>query len=124
MFGIKDWNIEALTGYKPITTYWSDFSIAERFGEKEVRDTYKRAFKFHHDDIKWMTEICMVLNWKIHEHYGINDRLAELYDELWRKCDSWILECEDNDDKKFSTKKIRYKHFTEDEIKFFLSTID
>lgn len=124
MFGVKDWNIQELTGYVPITTYYTDFGIAEVFGEREVRGTYRRAFKYHHDDIKWMTEICMVLNWKIHEHYGKNDKLAKLYDELWRECDSWILECENNDDKKFSTKKIKYKHFTEEEIKYFLETTD
>ena len=25
---LKDWNIEALTGYKPKTTFYTDFSIA------------------------------------------------------------------------------------------------
>ena len=25
----KTWNIEAMTGYKPMTTYYDDFSIAE-----------------------------------------------------------------------------------------------
>lgn len=124
MFNVPDWNIEKITGYKPKTTYYMDFGIAERFGESAVRDTYRRAFKYHHEDIEWMTEICMVLNWKIHEHYGRNDKLAKLYNDLWRECDSWILECEDNDDKKFSTDKIRYKHFTEDEIDYFLKTTD
>lgn len=124
MFRIVDWNIEKLTGYKPITTYYSDFSIAEKFGLKEVEDTYRRAFRNWHKDIKWMTEICMVLNWKISEHYEKNDELAKLYDRLWRECDSWILECEDNDDKKFSTKKIRYKHFTEEEIDYYVRTVD
>ena len=45
MFNVPDWNIEKLTGYKPITTYYSDFSIAEKFGLKEVENTYRRAFK-------------------------------------------------------------------------------
>lgn len=115
MFGIKDWNIQELTGYVPITTYYTDFGVSERFGLKEVENTYRRAFRYHHTDIKWMTEICMVLNWKIHEHYGVNDKLAELYDELWRECNSWILECEDE-----NADEIEYKHFTKDEIKYFL----
>ena len=25
------WNVEAMTGYKPITTFWTDFSIAEKW---------------------------------------------------------------------------------------------
>ena len=29
---IKTWNIEELTGYKPFTTFYEDFSIADAFG--------------------------------------------------------------------------------------------
>ena len=29
---IKVWNIEAMTGYKPRTTFYEDFSIADAFG--------------------------------------------------------------------------------------------
>ena len=32
-------------GYKPITTFWDDFSIADRFGISAIKDTYKRAFE-------------------------------------------------------------------------------
>ena len=28
---IKDWKIEELTGYKPISTFYTDFSIADNF---------------------------------------------------------------------------------------------
>ena len=38
---MKDWNIEELTGYKPKTTFYSDFSIAEKFGEDAILETYK-----------------------------------------------------------------------------------
>lgn len=40
-----DWNIEALTGYVPKTTFYTDFSIADRFGTAAIEDTYRRAFK-------------------------------------------------------------------------------
>ena len=30
------WNIEKMTGYKPLTTFWSDFSMAEQFGIEAV----------------------------------------------------------------------------------------
>ena len=39
------WNIEAVCGYKPITTFWSDFSVADAFGTSAVVDTFKRAFE-------------------------------------------------------------------------------
>lgn len=119
MFDVVDWNIEALTGYKPITTYYSDFGIAERFGKQEVRNTYKRAFKNWKHDIKWITEICRVLNWKIHEHYGRNNELARLYDELWKELDGWILDYDEDEDG-----NIKYKHFTKDEIKYFVEVTD
>ena len=30
------WNIEMTTGYKPISTFWNDFSIAEKFGKNSI----------------------------------------------------------------------------------------
>lgn len=78
-------------GYEMQTTFWSDFSIADRFGKSAVLDTYKRAFKEWKKDIVYVTELAMVLNWKIYEHYGKNNELAELYDKLWRELDEWII---------------------------------
>ena len=80
-----DWNIEEFCGYKPKTTFYTDFGIAEWFGEEAIRDTYERAVDGWKDNIEWLTEIVMVLNWKIWEHYHRgNEEMARLYDELWR----------------------------------------
>ena len=89
---MKTWNIEALTGYKPFTTFYEDFSIADMFGASAVKDTYKRAFKEWRSDHKYLTELIMVLNWKIFEHYETNDRLAQLYNTLFREADEWACE--------------------------------
>lgn len=89
---IKDWNIEAMTGYVPKTTFYTDFSIADQFGVNAIKDTFKRAFKYWKSDIEYLTELVMVLNWKILEHYGTNDKIAELYDDLWREADHWCCE--------------------------------
>ena len=89
---IKTWNIEAMTGYKPISTFYEDFSIADRFGKSAVKDTFKRAFKEWKSDYVMLTELVMVLNWKIMEHYGQHEALARLYDELWRKADLYAVE--------------------------------
>ena len=44
---IKTWNIEAMTGYKPRTTFYEDFSIADHFGGPEIhiaeRSTHGRT---------------------------------------------------------------------------------
>ena len=85
---IKTWNIEAMTGYKPITTFYEDFSIADNFGMEAVKDTYKRAFetaKFM--GYKELTEFVMALNWKTWEHYEHNEPLAKLYNDLWEDAD-------------------------------------
>lgn len=94
-----DWNIEEMCGYKPITTYYTDFGIAERFGKASIKDTYRRAVKHWGDDIKWMTEIVMVLNWKYHEH-SVRDNadLAEFYADLWEEASRYVLEHFEGDD--------------------------
>ena len=94
----KDWNIEAMTGYKPKTTFYMVFSIAEPFGTEAIRDTYHRAFKNWHDNVECVTELVMVLNWKIWEHYGHNDELAALYQELYETADAWCCENLKGDD--------------------------
>lgn len=32
-------------GYELQTTFWEDFSIADRFGLSAIQDTFKRAFE-------------------------------------------------------------------------------
>ena len=90
---MKNWNIEALTGYKPKTTFYTDFSIADAYGESAVRDTYKRAFESWKSNYEYMTELTMALNWKIWEHHESgNMELAELYNDLWTEMDIWCQE--------------------------------
>ena len=104
---IRMWNIESMTGYKPRTTFYEDFSIADAFGGSAIRDTYCRAFNAWQSNIEYMTELVMVLNWKIAEHYRRNNILAEMYDELWSKADEWVLD-----------------HFDGDDLQYFLRTTD
>lgn len=58
---IAAWPIEKMTGYKPKTTFWEDFSIADAFGGAAVADTFKRAFKEWRNDVVYITELAMVL---------------------------------------------------------------
>lgn len=103
-----DWNIEEMCGYKPISTYYTDFGIAEWFGTDAIRETYDNAVANWGSDIKWMTEIVMVLNWKIWEHYhGGDEELARFYDELWREAGEYV-----------------FSHFDGDDITYYLKTTD
>lgn len=94
----KDWNIEAMTGYKPKTTFYMDFSIADAFGLPAIQETYDRAFKEWKSNVEYLTEFSMVLNWKIWEHYESDEPKARLYNDLWLKTDRYCKENLKGDD--------------------------
>lgn len=75
--------------YELKTTFYSDFSIADYFGVKAVKDTYKRAFNEWKHNYAYLTELVMVLNWKIWEHYENNVNLVKIYNELWQEADEY-----------------------------------
>lgn len=80
------------TGYEPKTTFWSDFTIAETIsGIDGIKDTYNRAFNEWQGDYVYLTELVMMLNWKIFEYYETNPELAKVYDALWRESDAWCM---------------------------------
>ena len=79
-------------GYEAKTTFWEDFSIADRFGIDAVKDTYKRAFKAWKDDYIYLTELVLVLNHKIWQYYTEYPALADVYNELWGKADEYACE--------------------------------
>ena len=87
------WAITELTGYEPKTTFWEDFSIADAFGLAAIKDTFDRAFEGWKGNCVYLTELVMVLNWKIWQHHQSNDPLkAQLYDTLWRQADNYACE--------------------------------
>ncbi len=79
-------------GYEPITTFWMDFSIAERFGHDAIRNTYDRAMKEWHTNYKYLTELVLVLNHKIWQTYNTDEPTAKVYDELWRNAHEFACE--------------------------------
>ena len=54
-----------LLDYECKTTFWKDFSIAERFGAEAIRDTYKRVRAEWKNDRAYGTELSMALNHKV-----------------------------------------------------------
>ena len=86
------WNITEMTGYEPKTTFWKDFSIADKFGIDAIKDTYKRAFEEWKENYIYLTELVMVLNHKIWEWYGKNEAIAQVYNDLWEKTDVYACE--------------------------------
>lgn len=96
-----------MTGYEPKTTFWTDFSIADGFGEKAIKDTYKRAFNEWKTDRVYITELVLVLNWKIWQYAESNPLLAMVYQKLWEDADGWCM-----------------KNLKDEDLKYFLKTTD
>lgn len=86
----REFMLEA--GYELKTTFWDDFTIADGAGEPAVLDTYNRAFAEWRGNYIYLTELVLVLNHKIWQHYKSDKSLARLYDKLWRMCDEWAIE--------------------------------
>lgn len=102
---ISTWRIKEMTGYEPQTTFYEDFSIADMFGAKAVIDTYKRAFKGWKDNVVYVTELCMALNWKSWEHQ--NDKLCETYCDLFYTLQDWC-----------------YENLKDEDLNYFIRTTD
>lgn len=76
-------------GIEQITTFDMDFDIAECFGVNAIKDTYERAFNEWKGDYKYLTELVIVLNWKIWQWFTRNDEIGRLYDSLWKKTQNY-----------------------------------
>ena len=94
-------------GYTELTTFWDDFSIADKFGVDAIKDTYNNGLKYAKTNYKYLTEFVMVLNHKIWQWYEKRDDLAELYNELWQKADNYANE-----------------HLKDEELSYFYRTTD
>lgn len=107
---IKTFDSEAYCGYKQISTFYEDFSIADNFGLSAIKDTYNRAFRFWKKDTKMVTELCMVLNWKSWEHANgvLNDNaICDLYVNLYYELRDWC-----------------FNHLKGEDLDYFLRTTD
>ncbi len=99
---IADWNVQEETGYEPKTTFYSDFSIADHFGTSAILDTFDRAFNEWKSDVVYVTELCLVMNWKCWEHYSNgNKKVSELYCDLYEKVRDWCLDNLKDDDAEY-----------------------
>jgi len=77
-------------GYTTISTFWDDFTIAEKFGCNSIEETYSRAFNEWKDNYKMLTELVMVLNHKIWQFWEKDQTaIAECYNNLWEKADAY-----------------------------------
>lgn len=79
-------------GYELQTTFWDDFSIADRFGLSAIQDTFNRAFEEWKKNYKYLTELVLVLNHKIWQYHETRPDMAILYNTLWTQTDLYAKE--------------------------------
>lgn len=91
------WTMAESIGYKPITTFWDDFSVAERFGKEAILETTEKCFKEWKSNYKYLTELIMVLNHKSwYWDSQNNNELMELYSHLYYKYDDKAIKALNN----------------------------
>ena len=78
-------------GYETKTTFWEDFTIADAFGVDAINDTFKRSFDGWKNNVEYITELAMVMSWKLCYYYGKNETYMNLYSELYHKVDEWCM---------------------------------
>ena len=93
--------------YEFKTTFWQDFTIADKFGIDAIKDTYNRAFNEWKDNCIYLTELVLVLNWKIWDWYEKDTNIARTYNDLWEK-----------------TQNYGYDNLKGDELSYFIRTLD
>ena len=97
-----------INGYETKTTFWDDFTIADAFGIKAIKDTYKRAFDEWKEDYIYLTELVLVLNWKCWQHYEKgNSKMSEVYSDLFYRARNYAL-----------------THLKGEEFEYFFNTTD
>lgn len=114
-YSLPRWNVEALCGYKPKTTFWQDFSIAERLGLDAVKRTFSNAKSWLYNCEMW-TELVMVLNHKIwawYESKGTErNAFSRLYNDLWEQAEQMAGEAIDKGE------------WSEEEASYYFRTLD
>ena len=79
--------------YEFKTTFWMDFTIADKFGIDAVKDTFKRAFSEWKTDYIYLTELTLVINWKCWQHYEKNNiEISKLYSEYYYQLREYCLD--------------------------------
>jgi len=86
---MKDWKIEQLTGYKPHTNYYLQFSMAEPYGISAIANVFNNIFSDCKYNTVSVTELAMAVNWKIYEHYDKEKQLAHFYQSIWDQVDNY-----------------------------------
>lgn len=90
--------LEKMLDYKFESTFWEEFSIAEEYGAEGIREHYNIVFEQWKDNLKYLTELTLVLNIKIFLWYKVDDSIGQTYDQLWKETDGYAMDTLKGDD--------------------------
>ena len=90
--------LEKMLDFKFESSFWEEFSIAEEFGPEGIHHHYDIVFEQYKDNLKYLTELVLVLNLKIFLWYGVDDTIGLTYDQLWKETDGYALNTLKGDD--------------------------
>lgn len=88
-----------------IHNLWQTFSILDTFGtEKNVENAHSELLKTFGENPTMLTAACLVLNWKLWDHYNAGrTSMAKVYERLWEEVDAHAVETLKGDDLHFYT---------------------
>lgn len=84
----KFWSKGSKKQYDRVNRYLTDSWLKEYCKNNNLKISRIKEWK---DDYKFFTELTLVLNHKIWQHYDSNRELAVLYDRLWREADEYAM---------------------------------
>lgn len=90
--------LEKMLDYKFESTFWEEFSIAENHGGDAVREHYDLVFPQWKDNIKFLTELVLVLNLKLFIWFKVDDDLGKMYEDLYVDTDAYALSTLEGED--------------------------
>lgn len=88
----ESWDFAEELGYEPKTTFWEDFTKAEKGGKDEILKTFSKLFEEAKKNYLDLTEFVMVLNHKIWKWYKTDSHIAKVYDDLWKEADEYACD--------------------------------
>jgi len=74
------------------TTFWEDFTLADKFGISGIEGTYQLAFNEWQSDVSYLKELILVLNHKIWQHHETLPDIAQLYHQKYDEAYQWAKE--------------------------------
>ena len=90
--------LEKMLDYKFESTFWEEFSIAEDYGPEGIHHHCDIVFEQYKDNLKYLTELVLVLNLKLFIWFKVDDDLGRMYEQLWMESDQYALNTLKGDD--------------------------